>query len=408
MNARASSASRLKPRGSNQAGLGQFNERVVLQTIRLHGPLPKAELARLTGLTAQTVATIITRLEEAALVRKCTPLRGRVGQPSVPIALCADGAYSIGIKVGRKSLELLLVDFLGTPCQRAQTHYDYPEPAPVLAAIDAGLHALRQWLGSQRLPRLLGIGIDAPLSLGGWQSLLGVDGRRAAAWHGIDLRERVQQLSGLPTSSLKDTAAAALAELIGGRGRSLPSFLYVFVGTFIGGALVLDGNLRHGISGNAGAIGSLSLGAARPGAARPPQLLSEASLFTLEAMYERAGLDGGATTDARALAAPWRAATDAWLAAAAPAVALALHDAACLLDLEGVIVDGQLSRELLALLTAAVARACDDLDWEGVQRPELLAGSVGADARALGGALLPLHANFGPDRELFLKAAAEG
>ena len=70
--------------------------------------------------------------------------------------------------------------------------------------------------------------------------------------------------------------------------------------------------------------------------------------------------------------------------------------------------DGQLSRELLALLTAAVARACDDLDWEGVQRPELLAGSVGADARALGGALLPLHANFGLDRELFLKAAAEG
>ena len=36
-------------------------------------------------------------------------------------------------------------------------------------------------------------------------------------------------------------------------------------------------------------------------------------------------------------------------------------------------------------------------------RTELVAGSIGSDARALGGALLPLHANFAPDRDLFLK-----
>jgi hypothetical protein len=38
-----------------------------------------------------------------------------------------------------------------------------------------------------------------------------------------------------------------------------------------------------------------------------------------------------------------------------------------------------------------------------VQRPALLSGTIGADARAIGAALLPLHANFAPDRELFLK-----
>jgi hypothetical protein len=37
----------------------------------------------------------------------------------------------------------------------------------------------------------------------------------------------------------------------------------------------------------------------------------------------------------------------------------------------------------------------------------LLTGTIGSDARALGGALLPLHANFSPDRELFLKIVAE-
>ena len=43
-------------------------------------------------------------------------------------------------------------------------------------------------------------------------------------------------------------------------------------------------------------------------------------------------------------------------------------------------------------------------DWEGVAQPALIAGVIGPDARALGAALLPLHANFAPDRGLFLKA----
>ena len=42
----------------------------------------------------------------------------------------------------------------------------------------------------------------------------------------------------------------------------------------------------------------------------------------------------------------------------------------------------------------------------GVGRPAVLAGTIGSDARAIGGALLPLYANFAPDRDLFLKLEA--
>jgi Winged helix-turn-helix DNA-binding len=58
----------LRPRGSNHVGMRAFNERVVLQAIRLNGSLPKADLARLTGLTAQTIGLITTRLEEDDLL----------------------------------------------------------------------------------------------------------------------------------------------------------------------------------------------------------------------------------------------------------------------------------------------------------------------------------------------------
>ena len=93
----------------------------------------------------------------------------------------------------------------------------------------------------------------------------------------------------------------------------------------------------------------------------------------------------------------------AWLREAGPAMALAVNSAACLLDLDGVIVDGSFSRELLAHLLAEVGTALDRHSWEGVARPQVLAGTIGSDARAMGGALLPLYANFAPDRDLFLK-----
>ncbi|MEF7616546.1 ROK family transcriptional regulator [Aquincola sp. MAHUQ-54] len=397
---------RLRPRGSSQGGLRQYNERVVLQAIRLHGALPAAEIARLTQLTAQTVSQITKRLLDDGLLVKGEPVRGKVGQPSVPLALAPEGAYAIGIKVGRRSLDVLLVDFTGAACQRASVAYDYPEPEAVTAAIDAHLREMRQGLGAGRRERLQGIGLAAPLSLGGWQTLLGVESERARAWDRVDLPERVAAMSGLPVTFVKDTAAACVAELVAGRGRNVRSFLYVFVDTFIGGGLVLDSHLRGGLSGNAGAVGSLAMGRARPGGPPPPQLLSVASLFTLETMYRAAGLDPVATVDACAMQPPWLACTQAWLDEAAPAIALALHDAACLLDLEGVIIDGQFSRELLAALLAAVESACRDLSWEGVRRPAVLPGTIGPDARALGGALLPLHANFAPDRDLFLKLEA--
>lgn len=394
----------LRARGSNQAGVGQFNERVVLQAIRVHGPLPQAELARQTRLTAQTVSLIIARLEAAGLLLRMEPLRGKVGQPSVPIALNPDGAFSIGIKVGRRSLDVLMVDFLGVVRERSTLHYDFPTPEAVLAEIDQSLRSLRRKLGPARRDLVQGIGIAAPLSLDGWQTLLGVKPTRAQSWSGIDLPDRVAAMSGLPVTFVKDTAAACVAELVAGRGRSVRSFLYVFVGTFIGGGLVIDSHLRGGLTGNAGAIGSLAMQRSSVGqAAPPPQLLSVASLLTLEARFEAVRLDPTASADARALQAPWLEHTQAWLAEAAPSIALAIHDAACLLDLGGVIIDGSVSREMLQTLIAATNAAGDHYSWEGVQRPELLPGTIGSDARALGGALLPLHANFAPDRDLFLK-----
>lgn len=402
-------SSHFKPRGSNQTGLRQFNERVVLHAIRLHGPQPKADLARLTRLSTQTVSLIIDRLIGDDLVMRLDAVRGKVGQPSVPIALNPDGAYSVGIKIGRRSCDALLLDFVGQVRSRTSLTYDYPDPDTVFAFIAQQLGAVQKQLG-KAVGHLYGVGIATPLSLDGWKNLLGVSPERAARWQGVDIAATVQGMTQLPVQLVKDTAAACVAELVSGRGRNTKSYLYVYVDTFIGGGLVIDNHLRSGLNGNAGAIGSMPLHTAQTqgapattAAAVPAQLLSTASLHQLEKLFAQAGLDIAACYDQRATLAPWREHTLSWITQAAPAIAFAALNAACLLDLDAVILDGSLSRDMLQLLTTATQSAMAAYAWEGVAQPVLMQGTVGADARAMGGGLLPLYSQFAPDQALFLK-----
>ncbi|MEJ2478593.1 MAG: ROK family transcriptional regulator [Acidihalobacter sp.] len=392
--------------GSNQGGMRQFNERVVLQTIRLNGSCSKAQIARATHLSAQTVQQIMGRLEEDGLVIREAPVRGKVGQPSVPMALNPDGAFSIGVNIGRRSTDLLLVDFSAQVRECLSFTYDVPDPEEIFGRIEELLLSLTHTLGPEKAGLISGIGVTAPLAIQDWGELLGFPPDYEQRWEHIDHVAEIKKFCSLPIDFVKDTAAACIAELVVGRGRSLRSFLYFYVDVFIGGGLVIDSQLHSGLHGNAGAVGSMPLSMGDTDQQRkPPQLLSVASLLNLEMRYKARGLDPGAWSDERAFQAPWREETNQWLAQAGAAMAMTINAAASLLDLEGIIIDGSFDHGVLAALIDSIRQAMNLHDWKGVDMPLLRAGKVGTNARALGGALLPLYANFTPNPESFLKLA---
>ena len=394
----------LRLRGSNQVGMRQFNERTVLQALRVHTSLPKADLARLTGLSAQTIGLITARLEEDGLIVKQNRVRGRIGQPSVPLALNPDGAFSIGIKVGRRGAEWLLIDFTAQVRERHAISYDFPDADELLPAIAQHIHRLRDGLGPLAA-RNVGAGLAAPFQLGGWHRTLGLSKAQADLWNQMDLAAEVRARTDVPVSFARDTVAACVAELVGGRGHDLKSFLYIFVDTFVGGGLVINSHLHTGAHGNAGALASLPMQPPGRGGALPAQLVAQASLWELEQRLAGEGLDAMAAYDDRALQAPFAASTQAWLESASQALAHAIVNGAAMLDLADVVVDGSMSRLLLQALLEHTRAALDRCNWEGLWRPQLHGGRAGAQACALGGAMLPLHANFAPDHDVFLKAA---
>ncbi|MHA1571261.1 MAG: winged helix-turn-helix domain-containing protein, partial [Alphaproteobacteria bacterium] len=99
--------------GSDQGGIRSYNERVIIQTLRALGNASRAEIARATQLTAQTVAVITDRLMRDGLVLPKGRKYGGLGQPSKQLALNPDGAYAIGVKVGRRGIDIVAIDFVG-------------------------------------------------------------------------------------------------------------------------------------------------------------------------------------------------------------------------------------------------------------------------------------------------------
>jgi len=133
-------------RGSNQSGMRDHNERLVLSLLRQHGALAKSDIARITGLSAQTISVIMRALEQDGLLLRGEPVRGRIGQPSVPMHLNPEGALFLGLKIGRRSTDLVLVDFMGRVRDSRRKTYRYPTPGGIVAFVGEALPELMQGL----------------------------------------------------------------------------------------------------------------------------------------------------------------------------------------------------------------------------------------------------------------------
>ena len=61
-----------------------------------------------------------------------------MGKPRVPVGLDPDGAFSIGLKIGRRSADLLIVDLLGQPRGQLHDTYRYPDPRGIMRFLEVG------------------------------------------------------------------------------------------------------------------------------------------------------------------------------------------------------------------------------------------------------------------------------
>ncbi|KQT64443.1 MULTISPECIES: ROK family transcriptional regulator [unclassified Aureimonas] len=390
-------------RGSNQSGLRAHNERAVLSLIRRHGVMAKADIARRTGLSPQTASVIMRALEGEGLVLRDEPRRGRVGQPSIPMRLNPGGAFALGLKIGRRSADLVLMDFVGAIRSHRRITYPYPRLGQVLDFARQSAREIEGAMSGEEKGRLCGLGVAMPDEIWNWGEEIGAPPGVMSEWQAADVMEEIAAVTGHAVHRANDATAACAAENVFGSTGCL-DYVYVFVGAFVGGGIVIDGDLVTGRTGNAGALGSMPV--PKPGGGTD-QLINSASIHVLEKMARE--------EDGRDISAIWLRESawdelgpvlDRWIETAASGLAHATVAAASIYDFEAAVIDGSFPDSVRTRLVAATAAALKTLRVEGLTPPIVRAGTIGASAREIGSASLPFFARFLLDHRVLYTESA--
>lgn len=377
--------------GSNQSVVRDHNERLILTLLRSAGPKPKAEVARLIGLSPQTASVIMRNLEERGLIERCAPVRGKVGQPSIPMKLAKDGALFFGVKIGRRSADLVVCDFLGEIIAQLHSTYSFPTPDSAVEFVVNGVEQLTKQLPKKQQQRIAGLGIAFPSYLWEWGNIIGVPSKSMSDWQDHDICREIDARLSFPVYCENDASCACGAELVFGTQERAASFLHIFVGYFVGGGIVLDNKLISGASGNAGALGPMPVPAH---GSKKQQLVEVASLVSLENIVQKSGGDYNAIWERPSAWNFDQRTTQKWLEQAAEALAHAIVSACSVFDFELVLVDGWLPPEVRRALVDLIDKDISGFNLTGLVRPIVREGSVGPDARSIGAATLPLADQF--------------
>ena len=164
----------------------------------------------------------------------------------------------LGIDIGGTKLAAGVVDADGRMLERGEVPtLAYEGLEPVLERIVGLGRELLAWAAAQKEPvRRIGIGCAGPLDLKAGKVF---DPPNLPGWSEVSLVRHIESALGLPAFLENDANAAALGEFRYGAGRGVRSLVYFTVSTGIGGGIILDGNVWHGLKDAAGEAGHMTV-----------------------------------------------------------------------------------------------------------------------------------------------------
>jgi len=378
--------------GTNLERAADYNQRIVLQAIRVGEEITRAELAAITGLTSPTIANITKKLLDLGLIAEAGRRFGMRGQPALRLRVNPDGCFSIGINIDRDHYTIVTLDLAGNVRTRAVKEISFAMPKHVVSCLRDEVAAIRASAEIDE-ERLIGIGVALPDDLGGVALPHRPQGYEV--WNQLDVADLVRGVLPLPVHIDNDAAAAAIGEAQFGSGFTHQSFFYVLISAGLGGGLVIDGNYARGADARSGEIGFLP---------DPTSAVAGATVqdtVSLSALLER--LEKAGTP----IASPDHLSEDMpvvrqWLDDAARSLLGPLVSVNCLINPAAVMIGGRLPEPLIDALIARLTPALADLRLPSVA--PLLRAAASADAPAIGAAILPFLDQVLPTESALMQA----
>ncbi|MGW5861103.1 ROK family protein [Streptomyces sp. NPDC055239] len=232
--------------------LRRSHEQAVLELLRKHGPLSRAELGDRSGLSRTTLHDIVAGLVGSGSVVTGTPhveVRKR-GRPVEKLSLNPAAGEVVGIDFARRAVHVAAVNFahevIGSASESHAADLSWPERIDIAGRLIATS-------GTAHLDALsaIGVGVVGPITDPGSEN---------ARAQGIDgLPDLLRKQFGVPVLLDNNTRLAALAEAVWGAAADSSDVLYLRLSHGVGGGLVVGGALHRGRNGLSGEFGHITV-----------------------------------------------------------------------------------------------------------------------------------------------------
>lgn len=383
--------------GANISSAHSHNQRVILETVRMYGPLSRAEISVRTALSSQTISNIVDKLLGHGTLQTQGRRSGRRGQPALELDINPQGGYSVGLHLDRDHLTGVLLDLSGQVHQVQHHEWNYPKPLEALPRLVETVQTLvrQQGLTMDQLWGV-GVGLPGPLDLAADTP---INPPNFPGWSDVPLRVLLSEQLHLPVYLETDATAAAVGERWFGQGRDYQDYFYVLFGVGVGGGMILDGKPYRGGGNNAAMFGHLPIEAhgERCGCGGIGCLELYVSLAALYTTLTASGQPIEQIGELGTLLENQDATLCAWLDQAAERLSRALIVIENLLNPTAVIFGGRLPPVLIDWLLRALEERLPQRQMNALrQHPRLLRAQAAEDAAALGAATLPLFDLFTP------------
>ena len=390
--------------GSNIEQTRSYNRRVVLEAVRLGGAISRAEIARATYLSPQTVSNIARELENLGLLRDHGRRPSKRGQPPKDLTINPEGGYTVGLQLDREQLIGVLVNLTGNLLERRDFVVEDPAPEKALPLMAAAVAEIIDGAKLDR-DRIFGVGLVMPRPFD-VDGLTSVGPTTLPGWSGIDVGTLLAGHVQLPVLVENDAMAAAIGERFYGAARELNDFFYLFIGTGLGSGMILEGQPYKGAWGNAGEIGHMIV---MPGGKACPCgnrgcLEQYVSLHAVSQTMHAVGKVAQSPEDIRRLYDANDPDLEDWIDSAAVQLRTAITNIENLFDPQSILLGGYLPDNVLSALVARLEPLNTSVsNRRNRQHPRLIRATAGTAATALGAAVLPLIEMMSPSLQVLLK-----
>lgn len=232
----------------------------LLDLIRQHSPITRAELASTTGLARSTISQRIDVLIAEGLVGEIGEAVSTGGRPPTMLGFNVDSGVVLVADLGATHSRLAICDLGASPLAESCRDMAIADgPDAVLDWVLEGFDLLIDEVGrSSGDIRGIGIGVPGPVDFSAGRA---VHPPIMPGWDDFPIRDRLNERYGVPVLVDNDVNIMALGEYWV-MSPKVDDFVFVKVGTGIGSGLILDGHLHRGARGAAGDIGHVQAGSA--------------------------------------------------------------------------------------------------------------------------------------------------